>query len=448
VLSILVVDDQHDMREALASLLAGGGHKISEAENGKVAQDLLDANHFDLVISDIQMPLVNGVELLSWVKARKNTPVILVTGFSHILETQHAFDLGAADFLTKPFSFKDLSHAIGKIFEAKPIKEDQEDPGNLYCRIPIEDFVSGASVQIGVYVKLSDTKYVRVAHTGDQIPFDRVENYKSKGLEYLYAKKSDFARLVGFNLDLSQVVQNNSNISSEKKLRFLRYTTELVLENAVVNGVDSKAFKQAVDCLELTLSVVAENQELFEMLEILNTHADWLYAHSLGVSIYSVMIAKKMGWVSQATLFKLGVGGLFHDIGQKEIAVDLLVKSRPSLSLDERNYFETHTSRGKDILLALKGLSDDILQIVYEHHEDCTGRGYPRRVSSERIHPLAKVVAVADRFCYLALVGPQSKGKSVWDALQQMEIFSKQGLDKSAFNALRSLYVKDQVSPR
>jgi putative nucleotidyltransferase with HDIG domain len=446
VLRVLVVDDQVAMREALKALLTGGGHNVTAAENGKVAQDILESDKFDLVISDIQMPIVNGIELLTWIKEQKGIPVILVTGFSHILETQQAFELGAADFLTKPFSFKAITRAIDKLFSPKNAKDEQEDPETTYCKIPIDDFVSGASVQISVYIKLSDSKYIRVAHTGDQIPTDRVENYKAKGLEYLYAKKTDFARLVGFNMNVSKVLQKNSKISTEKKLRFLRYTTELVLENAVVNGIDSKAFKQAADCLELTLSVVTENQGLFEMLEILNNHADWLYAHSLGVSMYSVMIAQKMGWKGQTTLFKLGVGGLFHDIGQKEIAADLLAKSRPSLSQDERRQIETHTSRGKDILLTLNGLSEDILQIVYEHHEDCTGRGYPRRVSSERIHPLAKVVAVADRFCYLAMVGPQSQGKSAWEALKQMEAFHSQEIDKTAVNALRSLCVKEPIS--
>lgn len=189
MLRVLVVDDQRGMREALRALLAGGGHDVTEAENGKVAQEILESDNFDLVISDIQMPHVNGVELLAWIKARKAIPVILVTGFSHILETQQAFDLGAADFLIKPFSYKDITRAIDRLFAPKPAVAEYDGPATAYCRIPIEDFVSGASVQINIYIKLSDSKYIRVAHAGDQIPTDRVENYKAKGLAYLYAEK-------------------------------------------------------------------------------------------------------------------------------------------------------------------------------------------------------------------------------------------------------------------
>lgn len=439
MLKVLVVDDQQGMREALKALLTGAGHTVTEAENGKAAQMILESFDFDLVISDIHMPLMNGLELLAWVKANRSVPVILVTGFSQILETQKAFELGAADFLTKPFSYTDVIQAVEKVFNPSQPPTEPEKIGDLYCRIPIEEFVSGVNVQITVYIRLSDSKYVRVAHSGDQIPTDRVENYKTKGLSYLYARKSDFARLVGFNMHLSHMLKKNSNISKEKKLRFLRYTTELVLENAVVNGVDPRAFRQAADCLELILSVMSDSDGVFEMLEVLNNHADWLYAHSLGVSMYSVMIGRKIGWVGQATLFKLAVGGLFHDIGQKEIPPELLSRNRPSLSLDERKHFETHATRGKDLLIELKDLPEDILQIVYEHHEDCTGKGYPRRVSSERIHPLAKVVSVADRFCYLAMAGPQSKGTTAKDAVHQMEIFHKHEMDKTAFNALKAL---------
>lgn len=442
---ILIVDDDSEIRGALKAILNQGGHHITEAENGKVAQDHLSSQIFDLVISDLQMPVVNGLELLVWLKARrKSLPVILVTGFTQILETQKAYELGADDFFTKPFSYQGILKSVDRLLRPGSLPAQPEDPGALFCRIPIEDFVSSTGVQINVYIKLSDSKYVRVAHKGDQIPSERVENYKSKGLSYVYAKKEDFCRLVGFSVNLSHLLKNSSQIATEKKLRFLRYTTELILENAFVNGINGKAFKQAADCLDLILSVVTENHSYLEVLEILNTHADWLYAHSLGVSLYSVMIGRRMGWTAQSTLFKLGVIGLFHDIGEKEIPASLLTKGRPSLSLDERKQVESHSRRSKDILLELKGLSEDILQAVYEHHEDCTGRGYPRQISSEKIHPLAKIVAVADRFCYLAMANPQSQGTGAKEALQQMQLHHFQELDKTAFSALKALCVDQE----
>lgn len=62
------------------------------------------------------MPYLNGVELLEWIVQHKKTPVILMTGFSHILETQKAYELGASSFITKPFKDADIATAIKKFF--------------------------------------------------------------------------------------------------------------------------------------------------------------------------------------------------------------------------------------------------------------------------------------------------------------------------------------------
>jgi putative nucleotidyltransferase with HDIG domain len=387
------------------------------------------------------MPEVSGLNLLSWIKAKKNTPVILVTGFGALLETKQADELGADDFFTKPFTYKNILRAVNKLLVPQSIEALAENIDSQFCRIPIDDFVSSSAIQINIYIKLADNRYVRVAHQGDLVPTDRVENYKAKDLDYLYAKKEDLARLVGFNMNVSKSLNANPGVSSQKKIRFLRYTAELVLENTMVKGINGRAFRQAEDFLGIMMSVVTESQCLYEVLEVLNDHSDWLYAHSLGVSMYSVMICRKLGWVSQTTLFKLGVSGLFHDIGQKEIAPELLVKNRALLTSAERKTIESHTARGKQILLDLKDLSEDILQIVYEHHEDCTGQGYPRNLAQGKIHPLAKVVAVADMFCYLAMAGPHSMGGDAQAVIQFMEQNHFHELDKAAFAALKTLIV-------
>jgi putative nucleotidyltransferase with HDIG domain len=436
---VLVVDDEPGIRAALEAILHQCGHKVVKAENGRRAQEILSLESFDLVITDLQMPEVDGLVLIQWIKTNKPTPIFLLTAFTQILETQQAYQLGVSEFFSKPFSFKAITDAISKLRGEASGPAEPEDVDALYCRIPIEDFVSSTGIQISVYIKLAEKKYVRVAHKGDEIPVERVENYKAKGLSFLYAKKEDFSRLVGFNLNLSELISKTSKISAEKKMAFLRYTTELILENTVVNGVHSKSFHQAVDCLNTCLTVIAESDNILTLLEVLDGHSDWLYAHSLGVSIYSVMIGRKMGFSSQSTLFKLTMSGLFHDIGQKELEKSILAKGRGFLSLDERKRMESHAARSREILRELREISEDIVQIVYEHHEDCTGRGYPRQVPAEKIHPLAKIVATADRFCYLALKNPHSSGCHAGEALRQMAIHHTGEIDRSAFTALKAV---------
>jgi response regulator RpfG family c-di-GMP phosphodiesterase len=438
---ILIVDDDPAIRQALNIILTRIGHVSTEVEDGLAAQKILQSDEFALVISDFQMPGMNGLDLLKWIKANKKIPVILITAFSHILETQQAFDLGADDFFAKPFNYKDILKAVEKIISPKSLKAKEPviDEQGQYCQVPIEDFISNAGVQISIYIRLSEHKYVCVAHKGDVLPADRIESYKQKGVTSLFARKDEFAKLVGFNLDFSKIKNESKSESEQNKFKFLRYSAEMCFEKALVGGVDTNAFRQATDCLNICLSIVTESQSLYEILEMLNKHADWLYIHSLGVSLYSIMIGRKMGWAGQATLFKLSTAGLFHDIGEKEIDVATISKSRVALSFDERKSIETHPTRSKEILQNIKEISDDIVQIVYEHHEDRLGQGYPRQLTKERIHPLAKIVNVADLFCSFALPGPRGPGGNAKQALSQMNAQYGDKLDRPAMTALKEL---------
>jgi len=79
--NILIVDDEVDMRDSLSELLSREGYSVQEAENGKVALELMGSNKFDLIVSDILMPEMDGVALLKKVKeSDSEAVVILITG--------------------------------------------------------------------------------------------------------------------------------------------------------------------------------------------------------------------------------------------------------------------------------------------------------------------------------------------------------------------------------
>lgn len=425
------------MRRVLRALLETRGFEVSEASNGQIAQELLENGAFDIVISDIQMPVMNGIELLKWTKAHKKVPVVLMTGFSQILETQQAFEMGAEEFLLKPFKSRQVSEIVDKILRprrANAAPESEADPG--FCRVPIEDFVSDDTCKVNVYVRLSDEKFIRVSHKGDRIPPDRLENYKQKGLNYLYVRKEDLAQVVGFNLGLSRVIMGDARVPIEKKAAFLRYTAETVLEQVSVAGISEDAFKTAKDCVDSCLALVSESDRLFNLLEALNSHASWIYAHSFGVGLYSAMIGRHLGWASSANIFKVAMAGLFHDIGKKELAPQLVEKPRALLTHEERALYETHPTRSREILLSMKEVPSDVVQIAYEHHENAVGTGFPRRLNKHRIHPLAKVVALANRFCTVALKSPHSDGCDALEAVLRLEAQGDE-LDLPSLNALR-----------
>lgn len=438
--TILVAEDDEYFRAALKSILEDNGYLVLEAPNGKSAREVLMASQCDLVISDMQMPHGTGIELLQWCKANRPVPFVLVTGFSHIKETQEAHELGVEGFLTKPFDEAELLENVNRYLRVtQPEEETKKNHDNLYCKVSLEDFISEKDIEMDVFIRLTESKYVKVAHRGGKLPADRIEHYKEKGITQLYIKKEDFNRVIAFNVKLSKLVAGSSTIDKEKKKRFMAHTAEVLLENTFVNGIDEKAYSEAKDFLTTSVGLLTEDQQTFDLIDILNTHTDHLYAHSLGVSMYSVMIAKSMGWNSSAALFKLSFGGLMHDIGKKEIDPEILKKSRATLTFKERQILEAHAVRGKEILETLKSAPSEVVAVAFEHHENHLGQGFPRQISKNSIHPMARIVAVANEFCNYALRGHNNPGVSAQKAISLMENFKKDTLDPQAYRALKGL---------
>src|SRR6185437_15441311 len=167
-----------------------------------------------------------------------------------------------------------------------------------------------------------------------------------------------------------------------------------------------------------SIEVIAENDGYFNLLSMLNQHADWIHAHCVGTSMVAIMIARKLGHTTSQVFFKLGMAGMFHEIGYKEIPRELIEKPRPLLSQSERALLETHPNRGRDILTEVKNVPSDVIDIVYQHHEDMVGTGYPLRLKKAKIHPLAKILQVADVFCDVAIAGAHHSATDAQSAIE------------------------------
>ena len=303
----------------------------------------------------------------------------------------------------------------------------------------------GKQIPFALSIRLSSAKYIKVAHKGENVELDKIKTYKSKGINFLYVKKEDYAFLVGFNLKLAKTLQSSTTISTEKKKAFLKYTGESVLENIFVGGLDEKAFRSAKDFVETSLSVASEDEDSFSLLMGLNSHSDHQYAHALGVSAISVMVAKEMSWDSPANVFKISMAGLFHDIGKKEIPKEVVDKPRHLLNAKERALLETHVVRGKDILQTLKAMPADITQVAYQHHEDCLATGYPRRLKKNDIHPFARLIFLVDIFCHQTIKGPNTQACSAKEAIEKIEMYHMDEVDEAMFKALKALTRKTQA---
>jgi HD-GYP domain-containing protein (c-di-GMP phosphodiesterase class II) len=163
--------------------------------------------------------------------------------------------------------------------------------------------------------------------------------------------------------------------------------------------------------------------------------------------MYGTMIAKEVGWTSAATQFKVSLGGLLHDIGKKEIDRSILEKPRRELTAKEQEIYETHPMRGKEILAEVPSIPTDIALVALHHHENLLGRGYPARLKKDQIHPLSRLISVANRFCELALKGPNSEPLSPTEAIDKLMAYHQNELEPAFVVGLMKIF-KYPVPPQ
>ncbi|MGB7922069.1 MAG: sigma-54 dependent transcriptional regulator [Pyrinomonadaceae bacterium] len=135
----LIVDDEQGIRQLLTLVFERAGHQVRSAENGRRALELLRAEPADLIISDVKMPDIGGIELLS--AARELMPdvaVVMMTAFATVETAREAFKLGADDFIQKPFDVDELKLIAAKALEKldlvrenRAFKRAQHERGKL-----------------------------------------------------------------------------------------------------------------------------------------------------------------------------------------------------------------------------------------------------------------------------------------------------------------------------
>ncbi|MDZ7695771.1 MAG: sigma-54 dependent transcriptional regulator [Deltaproteobacteria bacterium] len=118
--SILVVDDQKSMREFLEIMLNKEGYQVTTAEDGEAVSPLMEKDHFDLVITDIRMRDVNGIDVLKQVKAlNQETTVILISAYATAEIAVEAMKEGAFDYIPKPFKVNDFKKIVADALKTK-----------------------------------------------------------------------------------------------------------------------------------------------------------------------------------------------------------------------------------------------------------------------------------------------------------------------------------------
>ena len=132
---LLIVDDEKALREAIAEQLTDHGFVVEQAESGEQALDRLADFAFDVIITDLRLPGIDGRQVLDGALQRYPEIIaIVITGFGTVKDAVDAIKQGAADFITKPFQFDALLHVLNSALEQRRLKSE-----NAYLRSQLEE---------------------------------------------------------------------------------------------------------------------------------------------------------------------------------------------------------------------------------------------------------------------------------------------------------------------
>lgn len=125
--NILVIEDDKKMRDGLVEILTDAGYNIKSAENGQEGLDMFKKKDFDVVLTDLVMPVVGGMQVLQEIKSMKpKTCVIIITAFGTIENAVEGIKSGASDYITKPFKIDEVQTKIRKVLAEAELEKSPQ----------------------------------------------------------------------------------------------------------------------------------------------------------------------------------------------------------------------------------------------------------------------------------------------------------------------------------
>lgn len=358
----------------------------------------------------------NGKSIFNVIEKELMTPIVVLR--SEAEDVRRYIDLMALKrVIDKPLdSGSQLAGFIAEVnVQSKPETGIFEQD---YCGLFIDDFLHIKYFPFDIFCRLSETKTVKVIKAYDEINTPLIQKLKDKGVSRLFLKRDEYKRYLAIN-----AFSQTKGETSKEKLKWVRGVTENVLHDVYVDEVNLDNFFAAKQVVETTLDLVVDNEIMFEFIKSLNEMGNDLYKEAIGVSVYSVLIASKMGMNDPKVKFRLSIAGLFSDLGMKHLPPELVDKSRMLYNYKEQQEYFRHTDLSVQLLKGIDGLPEEILQIISQHHENLDGSGFPRRITKNQIHPLSKIIRVADEFCFYVL--RTKNNHNVLSPLQALEELKK-----------------------
>lgn len=457
---VLVVDDYAPTRNLIVEALEQQGqYEGREAGNGIEALEFLENNRCDMVITDVMMPGMGGMELLESLRERDfSIPVIMMTSKPAVDLTVSAMKNGVVDFLQKPFDIDKL------IFKVDLYLREGENTAHVSPKdtMAMKEEREQLSLKSYVYEAVE-----RAAGDNDEI-FQTIVELAMKiadgqscalllydreyGKFYPKAQKGEDYGFYGANT-ISTITDIYEEAIRKKDAVMVHSDNDPFISPSVIcapllihgsvlgvlsirkkatGGVFTKNDLHQILSLAKRASLNLENKILFEsmyenltstfiaLVQAIQVRDHYTEEHSRRVTDLSVKIAIEMG-LPPSEIERLRISSQLHDLGKISIPDDVLLKPG-KLTDEEFDTIKQHPVTGDEILSHITLLDEERL-IVRHHHEKWNGRGYPDGLAGEEIPLLARIMTVADSFDAMTSDRPYRKGLSVEIAVSELDAF-------------------------
>jgi len=288
--------------------------------------------------------------------------------------------------------------------------------------VAINSFIGGKIAHVDLFIKISEDKFIRVVKKGDAFDLERLKNYSSHRVEFVYIDKSAFGSHVETSVSIANIAIKKTSVPQGARVKMLTSAADAVFHELSRMDFNEDCFEHAKKICGSMIGVVGVDHDVGKIiLELTELNSDFA-KHSVGVSIIATMIANALAWKGAKTMNLISMGGLLHDIGFKNLPPELMEMKKSDMSPEEIKLYESHPIKAITLLRDFSEVPQEVVAIIGEHHEIPNGLGFPRGIKTDRIYPLSRCVALADQLVHLILITKNNPNpKSLREAILYLE---------------------------
>ncbi len=415
-LRILMIEDSASTRRGLVELLEPLHATITEAQNGQEGLQFSKKQGFDLIITDLDMPEMDGIELCQTLQKNSTTrgiPVIIVSAFDSNSDIDLGFQAGAWAYVPKREAKTKLLRTIKEVLSKFSFHRERlilvVDDSRLVCRL-VKEGLEKAGFQV-VTAQNGKIAYELVQQCKPDLILSDLDMPVMNGFEFCDAlHASDQQEYASIPFVVMSTISDRGHMKRILRRGAASYMVKPFNVDQVVILVERLLSDQFQILLKERERLETERTlmlaSIASLISALEARDPYTRGHSEAVAEIASGIASMIG-VSHEEIEMVTIGGRLHDIGKIGIRDDVLLKPG-GLTPEEFKIIKQHPEIGANILKPIPSLSE-VVSIVLYHHERPDGKGYPYGLT---LVPFwASIIAVAD--VYAALRGERLYQRSM-----------------------------------